>query len=78
MLANLLQPIKALEASIREKSLQRLQYEGREKDPAVVNENGAHFGDPIGFAMKQYLFYICFKCTKPYFAGGYQVRTHCA
>lgn len=54
--------------------MQRLKYEGREKDAAIANANGAFHDDPVGFAMKQYLFYMCFKCNLPYFAGGYQER----
>lgn len=54
--------------------MQRLKYEGRERDAAIVNANGAFYNDPVGFAIKQYLFYMCFKCNLPYFAGGYAVR----
>ena len=73
-LAHLLAPIDALESIIKDRAMQRLKYEGREKDAAIVNANGAFHDDPVGFAMKQYLFYMCFKCNLPYFAGGYQER----
>ena len=67
-------PINELEANIKERALQRLQYEGRQSDPAIVNKDGAFHNDPVGFAMKQYLFYMCYKCKKPYFAGGAQCQ----
>jgi len=70
-LTSILAPIQALEKDIQTRALQRLAHEGREKDPAIVNANGAFFGDPLAFAMKQYLFYMCYKCKRPYFAGGY-------
>lgn len=75
-LAAQLAPIDALESVIQERAMQRLKYEGRDRDAAIVNANGAFFNDPVGFAIKQYLFYMCFKCAQPYFAGGYQVRSN--
>jgi hypothetical protein len=73
-LASVLQPIKALEKDIQSRALQRLAFEGRDKDPAIVNANGAFHNDPAGFAMKLYLFYMCFKCHFPFFAGGAQCQ----
>ncbi len=67
----ILAPILTLEASICDKALARLKYEGRDKDSAIINKNGEYYNDPVRFAMKQYIFHICFKCQKPYFAGGY-------
>jgi len=56
----------------------RLIYEGREKDPAIIKPNGRFYNDPTAFAMHQFLFYMCFKCKKPYFAGGYQCQVCCS
>ena len=67
-----LAPIIAMEQGIIDKALQRLKYEGRESDPAISVKGGEFFNNPTAFAMKQYLFYQCFKCARPYFAGGYQ------
>ena len=67
-----LAPVIAMEKSITDKALQRLKYEGRESEPAIVNKGGEFFNNPVGFALKHYLFYQCFKCSRPYFAGGYQ------
>ena len=75
-LAEVLAPINALEANIKERALQRLQFEGRERDPAIVNKDGSNYNDPVGFAMKQYLFYMCYKCKRPYFASGQHPLTH--
>lgn len=73
-LTSILKPIEELEEGIRKKSHERLIYEGREKDPAIVNASGRFYNNPVGFAMHQFLFYMCFQCKKPYFAGGYQCQ----
>lgn len=73
-LENLLAPCFALQEIVSKKALQRLEYEGRMKDPAIMNASGSFLNDALGFAMQQYLFYQCFLCKKPYFAGGYQCQ----
>jgi len=67
-----LAPVIAMESGIIEKALQRLKYESRENDPAITVKGGEYYGNAVGFAMKNYLFYQCYKCQRPYFAGGYQ------
>ena len=67
-----LQPVIDMEKGIVEKALQRLAFEQREQDPVIVTKGAEFYLNPTGFAMKQYLFYQCFKCARPYFAGGYQ------
>jgi hypothetical protein len=71
-LEEVLKPVITMEQGIVEKALQRLKFEGREQDPAISVKGGEWYQNPVGFAMKQYLFYQCFKCARPYFAGGYQ------
>ena len=71
-LETVLAPVIAMESGIIEKALQRLKYEARESDPAITQKGGEFFQNAVGFAMKNYLFYQCFKCQRPYFAGGYQ------
>ena len=71
-LETVLAPVIAMESGIIEKALQRLKYESRENDPAITQKGGEFFQNTVGFAMKNYLFYQCFKCQRPYFAGGYQ------
>jgi E3 ubiquitin-protein ligase MYCBP2 len=71
---DILKPVLELEKNIHSKAMQRLQYENRDKDAAVTKKGEAFYNDPVGYAMKQYLFYMCFKCQNPYFAGGYQCQ----
>eukprot|EP01006_Ploeotia_vitrea_P049935 TRINITY_DN67395_c8_g1_i1.p1 TRINITY_DN67395_c8_g1~~TRINITY_DN67395_c8_g1_i1.p1 ORF type:complete len:1605 (+),score=973.64 TRINITY_DN67395_c8_g1_i1:233-5047(+) len=67
-------PINALRKEIQVKALDRLKYEGRMKDKAIVEAGGPYHNDPVKYAMHEYLFYICHQCKKPYFAGGYQCQ----
>eukprot|EP00457_Paulinella_chromatophora_P000316 gb/GEZN01000316.1/.p1 GENE.gb/GEZN01000316.1/~~gb/GEZN01000316.1/.p1 ORF type:complete len:1660 (-),score=215.21 gb/GEZN01000316.1/:6-4985(-) len=69
-----LAPIDLLQDEVEAKALDRLRYEGKQKDAAVNNKGGEYFGNELGYAMKCFLFYTCFKCEKPYFAGGYQCQ----
>lgn len=66
--------VKELYTHVKQKALERLAYEGRMKDPAIVQASGRFYENPAGFAMYEYLFYMCFKCNTPYFAGGYQCQ----
>jgi hypothetical protein len=65
-------PILKTKGIIEGKALARLNYEGRMKDPKMMNKDAPYFNDPVAFAMHEYLFYNCFKCKGSYFAGGYQ------
>jgi len=63
-----LKPWRRMRKKIQRKALQRLKYEKRTKDPKIASKFG---GDMVAFAMHEYLFYKCFKCKEPYFAGNY-------
>lgn len=63
-----LQPHRASFQKIKEKCLQRLKFEGLEKDPLLL-PGGRFEGDQLGFAMKKFAYYSCYKCNEPYFGG---------
>lgn len=63
-----LKQIDALEAKIADLAVQRLKHEGRERE-AVSKGKSLR-----AYALSIYLFFACFKCKKPYFAGGYQCQ----
>mmetsp|Transcript_15848 Transcript_15848/g.39062 ORF Transcript_15848/g.39062 Transcript_15848/m.39062 type:complete len:739 (-) Transcript_15848:199-2415(-) len=63
-----LTPWLRLERKIQAKALERLKYEKRENDPKIAS---SYNGNAVEFAMHEYLFYKCFKCKQPYFAGNY-------
>lgn len=49
-LMDVLKPVLDMEANIHDKALQRLKYEGRENDPAIVNKNGEFYQNAVGSA----------------------------
>jgi len=69
-----LTPVKALQARVSELAIQRLDYESRRRDPDLANPGGRFYQDPVGYALHVYLFFMCYNCKKPYFAGGYQCQ----
>ncbi len=71
MLARELAPWMALKKEIESKAVAKLKYEGRMNDPKIKRSYG---GDVVAFAMHEFLFYMCYKCKKPYFAGNYSCQ----
>lgn len=69
-LAELLKPIRELEDEITIKAMERLKFEGLEKNPEIIEKGGQFFEDPEGFAMDRFSFYRCYDCKNPYFAGA--------
>jgi len=67
-LSKSLEKWQRLRKKIETKALDRLKYEKRLADPKIQSTYG---GDPVAFAMHEYLFYKCHKCKQPYFAGNY-------
>jgi E3 ubiquitin-protein ligase MYCBP2 len=62
-------PLLKLRSRCRSKALQRLKYEGLDKDPKVL-PGGRFHSDPAGFAMTKFAYYQCAKCDEPYYGGG--------
>lgn len=50
-------------------SLERLKFEGLEKDNLLVDPNSLYYNKPLDFALKKLSYYMCYECKKPYFAG---------
>lgn len=55
--------------SIRDMAMKRLKFEGLDKDKRLTDPNSTWYGKNEEFAMKRLVYYMCFKCKKPYFAG---------
>lgn len=64
VLKDVLDPIRKLDEDVRRKALMRLQYEGLDKAEAITTPGARFHGDPAGFAMERYAYYVCFKCKK--------------
>jgi len=60
---------KQLYDSIVKMSLERLKFEGLEKDPLLTDSNSPYYNKPIDFALKKLSYYMCYVCKKPYYAG---------
>jgi len=58
-----------LYVTIEKKCLERMKYEGIDKDPRLSNKDDPFYGKPLEFAMHKIAYYMCYKCKKPYFAG---------
>ncbi|XP_048243746.1 E3 ubiquitin-protein ligase MYCBP2-like isoform X7 [Haliotis rufescens] len=69
VLKGLLDPIRELFEDVRRKALMRLEYEGLHKAEVITTRGARFFGDPAGFAMDRYAYYVCFKCKKAYYGG---------
>ncbi len=68
-LAQLLEPIDRLYEDVRKKALMRLEYEGLSKCEAVTAPGARYYGDPAGFALERYAYYVCAKCGRAYYGG---------
>lgn len=64
VLRDLLEPIRALFEDVQRKALMRLEYEGLHRAEAITAPGARFHGDPAGFAMERYAYYVCFKCKK--------------
>eukprot|EP01095_Lingulamoeba_sp_RSL-Kostka_P009076 TRINITY_DN3106_c1_g1_i1.p1 TRINITY_DN3106_c1_g1~~TRINITY_DN3106_c1_g1_i1.p1 ORF type:complete len:449 (-),score=163.39 TRINITY_DN3106_c1_g1_i1:81-1427(-) len=71
-LDDLISPIKKLKKEIEIKALQRLKFEGLEKAESIVKPGEEYYNNPLGYSMKRFAYYPCFKCGKPYFGGQVQ------
>ncbi|KAG0414124.1 hypothetical protein HPB47_008717, partial [Ixodes persulcatus] len=69
VLRDLLEPIRALFEDVQRKALMRLEYEGLHRAEAITAPGARFHGDPAGFAMERYAYYVCFKCKKAYYGG---------
>jgi hypothetical protein len=54
---------------MKDRSLQRLKHEGRDKDDRLQNVDDPYYNKPIEYAIAIFSYYECFKCKKPYFGG---------
>ena len=70
LLVEQLRPFYLLEDQVRQMSLQRLTFESLLDHVDIVNPTGRFYRDPEGFALDHYMFYQCYDCQEPYFAGA--------
>jgi len=68
-LTHLMDPILLLYEDIKTKAIQRLKFQNLENAKEIVNEGEIFYKNPMGYALKRFCYYPCFKCKKPYFGG---------
>ncbi len=69
-----MQPFQALETEVCRLALQQLEQEGLQNHPSIVEPQGPYHGNPLQFALHQFLFFKCFDCTRPFFGGAYECQ----
>ena len=70
---DLTDPLDVIATELRRRALVRLQYEKLDSHADITAPSGAHYNDPVGFALHRFAYYLCFKCNLPYYGGEY----HC-
>lgn len=58
-----------LKAVVQQKALQRLEFEGLSKAKELIDPASKWHNNREGYSMDRYAYFMCFKCTHPYFAG---------
>ncbi|KAF2071788.1 hypothetical protein CYY_006895 [Polysphondylium violaceum] len=66
---SIVEPILKLKTTIQAKALARLSYEGLSKTKELEDKKSKWFNNPDAYSMDRYVYYQCFKCKNPYFAG---------
>ncbi|XP_052769167.1 E3 ubiquitin-protein ligase MYCBP2-like isoform X2 [Mya arenaria] len=65
----LLETLGSLENKVNKAATARLEEDGLTKSKEITNPDGQYFNNPAGFATDKFIFYSCYACKKPYFAG---------
>ena len=47
----------------------RLEYDNLSQCQEIVSEGGRYYQNPVGYAMDKFAYFMCYKCSKPYFGG---------
>jgi E3 ubiquitin-protein ligase MYCBP2 len=68
--SNLMTEFNALYRKVLLKAMERLRFEGLDRDPQVKSPSGRFYQNAAGFALQHYAFYQCFQCKNPYFGGA--------
>ena len=50
--------------------MNQLKIDGKLDDPAITDSNSGFYTNHAAFTMKEYAFFLCFKCKEPYFFGA--------
>eukprot|EP00005_Dracoamoeba_jomungandri_P010073 CAMPEP_0174265340 /NCGR_PEP_ID=MMETSP0439-20130205/26099_1 /TAXON_ID=0 /ORGANISM="Stereomyxa ramosa, Strain Chinc5" /LENGTH=246 /DNA_ID=CAMNT_0015351751 /DNA_START=1061 /DNA_END=1801 /DNA_ORIENTATION=- len=59
----------ALYEEVKFRALRRLEIEGLKNDERLLLETSKYYNKPLEFALNRLSFYMCYKCSTPYFGG---------
>lgn len=65
---------RALYDTIAKMAIERLKFEGLEKDERLKDPNSSWYKKDLEFALHKISYYMCYVCSKPYFAGMRECR----
>ncbi|XP_052769359.1 uncharacterized protein LOC128209377 isoform X1 [Mya arenaria] len=65
----LLETLCSLEDKVNKVAMARLEKDGLTKSKEITSPGGQYFNNPAGFATDKFIFYSCYACKKPYYAG---------
>eukprot|EP00753_Platysulcus_tardus_P008318 PLAT15892.1.p1 GENE.PLAT15892.1~~PLAT15892.1.p1 ORF type:complete len:615 (-),score=134.59 PLAT15892.1:135-1763(-) len=68
LLRPILDPLRELRKTIMAKAVQRLKFEGMERDERLL-QPGPYYRKPAAYAMDKFAYYMCSRCESPYFGG---------
>lgn len=66
---SILKPYKDLRDKMILMTKERVKFEGLDKDKRVLDPNDKYYNKPLEYGIDKILYYLCYKCKKPYFAG---------
>jgi len=69
MIEKIVAPAAELFKVVAVKAEQRLALESSLKNAPELQPGGTYHGKLLDFAMKKFAYYMCFKCSQPYFGG---------
>ena len=61
--------IKEIYEDVRKKAVERMKFEGLDKDERLKNPADKFYNKHEEYALARLSYYMCFKCHKPYFGG---------
>eukprot|EP01084_Bolivina_argentea_P270172 459346_1 len=66
---NLFKQTQKLYNKVEQLALQQVKAHNKMNDDAIINKNSEFYNNPIGYGIKLYSFFICYKCEKPHYYG---------
>ena len=60
---------KKLYEKISKMALERLKFEGLDKDKRLTDKNSKWYNNELQYALNRITYYMCYQCKEPYFAG---------